>query len=239
MATDTKQPAVEQEPEDPLSHLPCSTISEYRKGQIIYGPDRPSAALYLLIDGKVKVQRMKGKKVVLLVDIYLPDDLFGESSFIGFSDTHEMAIALEKTRVMTWTRNAVEELMPKRPRLSIALIQLLTLRCLNLSRRIESCASENLEQRLARTLIQFSERFGRKADDGSTQMMPLAHESIAQYLGTSRELVTHLMTQFRSRGYVQYSRLGIVLKPEQFRSWLKDSIKTASDSGTVLEHPVV
>jgi CRP-like cAMP-binding protein len=239
MAIDTKPPAVEQEPEDPLSHLPCSRIVEYRKGQIIYGPDRPSTALYLLIDGKVKVQRMRGKRIVLLVDIYLTDDLFGESSFIGFSNAHEMAIALEKTRVMTWTRNEVEELISKRPRLSIALLQLLTQRCRTLGLRIESCASEKLEQRLARTLIQFGERFGRTAEDGSTNMMPLAHESIAQYLGTSRELVTHFMTQFRSKGYVQYSRLGIVLYPEQLRTWLKDSTKSASEPDAILEHPVI
>ena len=30
--------------EDPLAHLPCSSIVEYRKGQMIYNQDQPSTA---------------------------------------------------------------------------------------------------------------------------------------------------------------------------------------------------
>jgi CRP/FNR family cyclic AMP-dependent transcriptional regulator len=40
--------------EDPLAHLPCSTIVEYRKGQMIYNQDQPSTSIYLVIEGKVK-----------------------------------------------------------------------------------------------------------------------------------------------------------------------------------------
>ena len=39
--------------EDPLAHLPCSSIVEYRKGQMIYNHDQPSTSIYLVIDGKV------------------------------------------------------------------------------------------------------------------------------------------------------------------------------------------
>ena len=44
--------------EDPLAHLPCSSIVEYRKGQMIYNQDQPSTSIYLVIDGKVKVSRL-------------------------------------------------------------------------------------------------------------------------------------------------------------------------------------
>jgi CRP-like cAMP-binding protein len=181
-----------------------------------------------MIDGKVKVQRVIGKKVVLLVNIYRTDDLFGESAFTGSSENHEMATAMEKTRVMMWTQNEVEELMSKRPRLSIALIQLLALRCQILSDRIERCASDNLERRLARALIQFGTTFGRTAEDGSLHMMPVAHVLIAQYVGSSRELVTHHLIEFRRRGYVRYSRKEIVLYPEALRQWLKGKLDAAS-----------
>src|SRR2546425_3976260 len=33
--------------EDPLAHLPCSSIVEYRKGQMIYNQDQPSTSIYL------------------------------------------------------------------------------------------------------------------------------------------------------------------------------------------------
>ena len=54
----TVQVAPQKPLEDPLAHLPCSTIVEYRKGQMIYNQDQPSTSIYLVIDGKVKVSRL-------------------------------------------------------------------------------------------------------------------------------------------------------------------------------------
>jgi len=59
--------------EDPLAHLPCSTIVEYRKGQTIYNQDQPSTSLYLVIEGKVKVVRLADDGHQVVVDIYQPD----------------------------------------------------------------------------------------------------------------------------------------------------------------------
>jgi CRP-like cAMP-binding protein len=121
---------------------------------------------------------------------------------------------------MVWTGAAVEDFMMRRPRLGIALVQMLTQRCVHLSRRIESFASDNIERRLARTLIHFSERLGRAREDGSVEMMPLTHELFSQYVGTSREIVTYYMNQFRRHGYVRYSRKAIVIYPDAIKKSL-------------------
>ena len=42
-------------------------------------------------------------------------------------------------------------------------------------------------------------------------MIPFTHELLSQYVGTSREIVTHYMNQFRRQGYLRYSRKGILL----------------------------
>jgi len=43
---------------------------------------------------------------------------------------------------------------------------------------------------------------------------------LGQYVGTSREIVTHYMNMFRRQGYVRYSRKGIVLFRDAFNEWL-------------------
>jgi len=207
--------------EDPLAHLPCSTILEYKKGQVIYNQDQPSTSIYLVIDGKVKVCRMAEDGRQVVVDIYQPDEFFGESAFLGLGQRTEVAVALENTKVMTWTTNEIEEITMKRPRLAIALLQLLVQRSMDFGYRIESFSVDNIARRLARTLIRFSERLGSKNDDGSVQMIPFTHELLSQYVGTSREIVTHYMNQFRRQGYLRYSRKGIMLYRDALREWLK------------------
>ena len=86
--------------------------------------------------------------------------------------------------------------------------------------RIESFSSDNIGQRLVRSLIRFSERLGRESADGTTEMMPFTHELLSQYVGTSREIVTHYMNQLRRMGYLEYSRKGIMLRRQSLREWL-------------------
>ena len=218
-ATATPQRALE----DPLAHLPCSTILEYKKGQVIYNQDQPSTSIYLVIDGKVKVCRLADDGRQVVVDIYQPDEFFGESAFLGLTQRSEIAVALENTKVMTWTTNEIEEITMKRPKLAIALLQLLVQRSMDFGYRIESFSVDNIARRLARSLIRFSERLGSSEDDGSIRMVPFTHELLSQYVGTSREIVTHYMNQFRRQGYLRYSRKGIILYRDAFREWLRQN----------------
>ena len=207
--------------EDPLAHLPCSTIVEYRKGQIIYSQDQPSTTLYLVIDGKVKVSRVADDGHQVVVDIYQGDEFFGESAFLNLPHRCEQATALENTKLMTWTTAEIEDIATKRPRLAVALLQILVQRTVDFTQRIESFSLDNIARRLARSLIRFSERLGKDEQDGSVRMAPFTHELLSQYVGTSREIVTHYMNQFRRQGYLRYSRKGIILSRDAFRDWLR------------------
>src|SRR5579871_5342170 len=217
-------PVAPQKPlEDPLAHLPCSSIVEYRKNQMIYNQDQPSTAIYLVIDGKVKVSRLADDGHQVVVDIYQPDEFFGESAFLNLAHRSEQATALENTKLMTWTTAEIEDIVMKRPRLAVALLQILVQRTIDFTHRIESFSADNIARRLARSLIRFSERLGTVEADGSVHMTAFTHELLSQYVGTSREIVTHYMNQFRRLGYLQYSRRGIVMYRDAFQQWLRQN----------------
>jgi CRP/FNR family cyclic AMP-dependent transcriptional regulator len=206
--------------EDVLAHLPISAVTEYLKGQVIYDQDRPSKGIYLVMSGNVEISQITDKGRKLLMEIVRPDELFGESAFLAVPSRSENATAFEKTSLMTWPISDVEDLVMKRPRLAVALMQILAQRNVEFTRRIESYSTENIDQRLARTLIRFCERLGTIQADGTLRMMPVTHELLSRYVGTSREIVTHHMNRFRKQGYVSYSRRGLVL----YRDAMKASI---------------
>jgi CRP-like cAMP-binding protein len=213
--------------EDPLDYLPCSKIVECSKGRVIYGPESPSANLYVIISGKVTVERVAGEGPNVLVEIYKTDELIGESALIGYCNTHENAVAFDDAKLMIWTRADVEALVLRQPRLGVALLQTFTQRTIELAERIESFSFEQIEDRLALSLIHFSERFGRRVEDGSIGMMPITHELLSRYIGTSREQVTQRMNAFRRLGYVRYSRTGFLLYPEALRKAIGTKAKAA------------
>src|SRR5436853_6604737 len=114
--------------EDPLAHLPSSSSVEYVKGQMIYNQDQPSTSIYLVIDGKVKVSRLADDGHQVVVDIYQPDEFFGESAFLNLPHRSEQATALENTKLMTWTTAELDDMVTRRPRLAVPLLQILAQR---------------------------------------------------------------------------------------------------------------
>jgi CRP/FNR family transcriptional regulator len=197
-----------------------SRISECGTGQVIYGPECPSSSIYLLVAGKVRISQLAAAGTEVLHDIIRPEEIFGESAFLDSRSASERAIAAEKCKVMSWEVSDMENLVTNRPRLAVALLQIFAQRNAEAALRIESFATDTIEQRLARSLLRFSERLGTLEPGGTERMMPLTHALLSQYVGTSREIITHYMNRFRDKGYIQYSRLGIVLYRNDLKSVL-------------------
>jgi len=221
MATNPTLAVPQKQLEDPLAYLSSSSILEYRKGQVIYNQSQPSTNLYLVIEGAVKVCRTAHDGRPVVVDIYQNEEFFGESAFLNSPSRDEQAVAIENTKVMAWTGAEIEDIVTRRPRLAIALLQMLVQRSMDFGYRIESFSVDKIARRLGRTLIRFSERLGRDTGDGSVQMMPLTHELLSQYVGTSREIVTHYMNQFRRQGYLRYSRKAIFVHRDALKDWFR------------------
>jgi len=187
---------------------------------MIYGLDTMPRNIYLVVKGTVGISHTAVDGTEVLLEIVRPDELFGESAFLQVTRHSERAEAIERAEVMSWPVSDMEDLVTKRPRLAVALLQVLAQRNAEYTRRIESFAIDSIERRLARSLLRFSERLGTQEEGGSTSMMPLTQQMLSQYVGTTREIVSHHMNRFRKNGYVSYSRRGISLHRETLQSVL-------------------
>jgi CRP/FNR family cyclic AMP-dependent transcriptional regulator len=199
--------------EDPLDYLPRSNIIAHKKDQLIYRQNEASTDLYFIVEGKVKVSFIAANGGQGILDIYQEGEFFGESAFLNLTHLGEQATAMESTKLMTWTIDVIEDEIMRRPRLSVALLQLMAQRGVYFVQRIESFSRDTIERRVARALIRFSERFGNKEEggEGSIRMPAFTHEVLSQYVGTTREALTQCMIKFRRQGFIKYSRKEIIL----------------------------
>jgi CRP/FNR family cyclic AMP-dependent transcriptional regulator len=204
--------------EDPLAYLPRSSIVEYQKGCII----QCSTSLFLIIDGRVTVFRSRGTiQQPFLLDIFQAEEFFGYSILSHGGYRNQWATPLERTKLMSWTAAEMTDLVQKRPRLAVALIQLLAQRAINVGDRFKMLRTENTRRRLALSLIHFAARFGDGQTDGSVRIIPCTHKLLAQYIGSTRETVTVHMREFRQQGYLSYSRREIRLYKDALLDWLR------------------
>jgi CRP/FNR family transcriptional regulator, cyclic AMP receptor protein len=191
--------------EDALTYLPRKSVQEFAKGRVIYSPQQPSDKLHLVVLGRVKVSTKAEEGNETISRIICPEGLFGEAVLVGGRDT-ETALALDTATLMSWTRSEIELQIEREPRLGIALTQYLVRQCIALQERIESMAVHKTPERVMLALTQLARSLGTPLPDGSTRIASLTHHTIAEYVGTSREIVTYQMNRLRRLGLIRYTR---------------------------------
>jgi len=207
--------------EDPLTYLPRKPVQEFAKRRVIYSPEQPSYSLYVVILGRVKVTNTADDGVETIGRIVCSEGLFGESALVGTSARSESAVAIDNVSVMSWTRQEIEQQIEREPHLGIALSQHLVRQCMELQERIESMAVYKTPERVMLSLVQLASTLGTPMPDGSTHVGSLTHHTIADYVGTSREIVTFQMNRLRRLGLLRYSRKGIEVYTQAMQDVLR------------------
>lgn len=210
--------------EDPLAYLPRKPIKTVDKSRLIYGGERPFAGLYVVVSGRVKISRTVEGGTELVTRIASAEAIFGESVLIGAAAPTESALALDPVALMEWSRSEIEYQMDREPRLAIALGQYMVRLGLELQNRLEAMALYKTPERVILALLQLASTLGTPTEGGSIQMPSMTHQLIADYVGTSREIVSAEMNRLRRIGLLEYSRKTIDIRADELRERVRDKI---------------
>jgi len=191
--------------EDPLTYLPRKPVQEFARRRVIYDPNQPPESLYVVILGRVKLTSISEDGTQTIARIVTAEGLFGEGSLVA-SPYSEAAIALDNISVMSWPAAEIERYIEREPRLGLALSQYLIRQCVELQDRIQSMAIYKTPERVMVSLIQLASCLGTPTADGAIRIGALTHHTIAEYVGTSREIVTFQLNRLRRMGMLRYSR---------------------------------
>ena len=224
---------------DPLDYLPRRSVQEFGKGRVIYSPQQPSGRVYLVVLGRVKVITTAEDGYEMIARIVCPEGLFGETCLTG-GHPSEAAVALDTATAMSWTRIEIEEQIEREPKLGISLAQYMVRQCMALQERIESMAVHKTPERVMVALAQLAQMVGKPLPDGPIRLGSLTHHTIAEYVGTSREIVTFQMNRLRRLGLIRYSRRYIDIHLEAVEQVLRQQgIRVQVPDGQLAERAVV
>jgi CRP-like cAMP-binding protein len=149
------------------------------------------------------------------------EGFFGEPCLVTLAGRRESATALDDVTLMSWSREEVELQIEREPQLGIALSQYVVGECLELQDRIESMATRKTPERVMLALLQLAADLGTPTPEGATRIASLTHQTIAEFVGTSREIVTFQMNRLRRLGLCRYSRKFIDVYAPAMRESLK------------------
>jgi CRP/FNR family cyclic AMP-dependent transcriptional regulator len=195
------------------------------RGQTVYSLDDPADELYLIEEGRVKIVRLSAEGQQKILNIYQSGDFFGELCLCGEQQRAEQAVALDSVRLKCFQMKGLLKLLERKPEMILGLVQLFCARLGESYDQITALAFDNLPRRLAREILRLSRALeGAPGQDGDGQLtLNLTHEDLAHLVGTSREMVTTMMTQFRQRGVLNYTRGHIYVEPARLEQFLAET----------------
>jgi CRP-like cAMP-binding protein len=164
--------------------------------------------LYLVLSGRVKIYCTADSGAETLLRVVGPEEFFGEAALVPAGHTmRESAVAMDPAQAMAWTTDEIQDRIEKEPKLALGLAEYFGWQSLLLRQRIVNIANYKTGPRVSLGLLQLAYANGQPTSTGETRLTGLTHQAIADYVGTSREIVTSEMNRLRRLGYVKYTRL--------------------------------
>lgn len=135
-------------------------------GATLMTTEQPGDSVYVILSGTVKVylEREDGTEVILA--ILGAADIVGEMSLIDEPSRCANVTTLEQTTVLWMDKTAFQECLKIMPTVTYNLLRILTSRLRLANEQIQALAAMEIENRVARQLLAFAQRYGTKTVSG-------------------------------------------------------------------------
>lgn len=202
--------------ESELAMLSSKAVTRvFPKHSVIINEGDASDALYVVNTGRVKVflGDEEGKEIVL--NTHGPGDYFGEVAMLDNAPRSASVVTLEKTSISLLSKNDFEVCLSRNPKLALQVIRDLASRLRVSTENVRSLALLDVYGRVARLLLQL-------AEDTNGQLIvkeKLTHQDIADRVGSSREMITRILKDLKSGGYIEIEDRHITIKTTLPHAW--------------------
>jgi CRP/FNR family transcriptional regulator, cyclic AMP receptor protein len=185
---------------------------EFPSGALLMYEGEPGERVMLIEQGRVKVTRIEPGGHETLLSIRDPGDILGELSFFDGTDRVATVAALEPVRVLVVASSTFRAHLERTPRIAVALLWVLTSRFREATIKRSQFTAADTIGRLSARLLELSERYGARRDDGVEIELGLSQEELAAWTGASRAGVAKALHTLRELGWIETHRRRILVR---------------------------
>jgi CRP/FNR family transcriptional regulator len=173
-----------------------ATLRTYHKHEFIVREGDPGGTFYIILDGSVAVTRVASDGRETILSILKSNDFFGEMSLFDSSLRSASIKTLSDVKVGVIDEKAFLDVLERSPKIARYLVTALSQRLRAANQLIAATTSQDIRARLASLLLNLSQSFGEKADNGVKITLRLTNQEMANMIGTTRETVNRTLNRF-------------------------------------------
>jgi len=183
----------------------------YARGNTVFDQGGEADRFFLLLHGHLRVEKTTPQGQQSVVRYVSAGELFGVAQAMSLTHYPATAVAAVDSIALAWPSSSWQRLTAKYPSLAASALQTVGSRLQDTQARVMEISNEQVEQRVARTLLRLSKQAGRKVDGGIEIDFPISRQDVAEMTGTTLHTVSRILSAWESEGLVEGGRQRIVL----------------------------
>jgi len=178
------------------------STATYPKGALLFMERQEARGAFLLCEGEVKLSISSSEGKTLIMRVAKAGEILGLMAAMSGGSYEVTAETIHPCQVAFVRREDFQRFVAKYPEASQGVARQMTMQYQAACEQLRTVGlSASAQEKLARLLLAWSA--GIEQTKGGTRIkIPLTHEEIAEFIGTTRETVTRTLSDFKVRHLV-------------------------------------
>ena len=184
----------------------------YPKGAMLFIEGQLSRGVFVLCNGKVKLSTTSREGKTIITKISDSGDVLGLNAVVSNVPYEVTAEMMEPGQANFIPRDSLQQLLREFPEVAMRVAQQLSRNYYTAYEEIRTLGlSASPSEKFAKLLLSWSTKSTQS--DGSSQVkLTLTHEEIAEIIGTTRETVSRLFSEFKKKQLMQSKGATLVIR---------------------------
>jgi CRP-like cAMP-binding protein len=187
------------------------TTRDLKAQTVLFHEGDPARQSYLVLKGRLKLGKVHELGKEVLIRYIGPGELAAMITVLEGRDYPVTAETVGETRVVGWDRRTMLQIMAEYPQLSINMIRNSMDRLEDLQSRYLELHAEQVEKRIARSLLRIMKQSGRRSGDEIIIDFPISRQELADYTGTTLYTVSRTLSAWEKQGWVKSKKARIII----------------------------
>jgi len=178
------------------------STATYPKGALLFMERQDARGAFVLCEGEVKLSISSSEGKTLIMRVAKAGEILGLMAALSGGAYEVTAETIHPCQVAFVRREDFQRFVAKHPEASQGVARQMTMQYQAACEQLRTVGlSASAQEKLARLLLTWSA--GIEQTKGGTRIkIPLTHEEIAEFIGTTRETVTRTLSDFKVRHLV-------------------------------------
>lgn len=187
-------------------------MKKTEKGTFLFQEDELANELFVIISGKVQISKMIPDGRELTIRMCKEGDLIGEVPLFDQPQKYMLnAKVIENGQVAVFDKQELEKKLGENHQLALEFMKWLNHQYRKNQTKFRDLVLNGKKGALYSTLIRLSNSYGEPCEKGIFITIPITNQELANFCGTSREVVNRMLSELRKQNIITIDKSYITI----------------------------